>query len=281
MTGSKHRKKTLTILRHLPAHLSLLRLTPSHRRAKKFRDPEVKFLNRRSHNKFHKCQTTCPLDVHPCYCGSQGLFANGKNVVITGGSFYVINKSRPESGGKLVYPWHPLNSSTYFFLGFHGWNKLVQSISMNFFHDSASRGNASRATDVKHECVKAKLMSIIMEDDTVRRVVWIHGSSHTSEIAQSITDLCAQLSIQPTSFFVKRSPLEAKRNTPYYSHHCISVLSFNPRSATPGWTSRGMRPCYSFSFTVESASRVDHHSPHQVGSISEIFSDTASPSHYP
>ncbi len=100
-------------------------LNTSHRRAKKFRDPEVKFLNRRSHNKFHKCQTTCPLDVHPCYCGSQGLFANGKNVVITGGSFYVINKSRPESGGKLVYPWHPLNSSTYFFLGFHGWNKLV------------------------------------------------------------------------------------------------------------------------------------------------------------
>ena len=90
---------------------------------------------------------------------------------------------------------------TYFILGFHGWNKLAQSISMNFFHNSASRGNASRSTDIKHEFVKAKLMSIIMEDDTVRRVVWIHGSSHTSEIAQSITDLCAQSNIQPTSFF--------------------------------------------------------------------------------
>ena len=81
----------------------------SHRRVKQVRDPERKFHLCKCHNKVHRRQTTCLLDMKPCHhCRSQGFFANGKNVVITGGSFYVINKSRSESGGKLVYPWNLL-----------------------------------------------------------------------------------------------------------------------------------------------------------------------------
>lgn len=72
---------------------------------------------------------------------------------------------------------------------------------MNVLHDSASRCNAPRCVVGEHERVRAKIMDTLENEAEAQRVIWVHGPSDTSCIAQSIADACASLNIHPATFF--------------------------------------------------------------------------------
>ena len=55
------------------------------------------------------------------------------------------------------------------------------------------------------ENIGAEVTKLITEQTTSARIIWIHGASGSSEIAQYIADYCSKTHIPPTSFFFAKT----------------------------------------------------------------------------
>ena len=68
-------------------------------------------------------------------------------------------------------------------------------------HDSASRCAAPRCVSGQYEHVRLKIIDTLEDEANARRIIWVHGPSDTSLIAQSITEACVSSNIQFATFF--------------------------------------------------------------------------------
>ncbi len=121
------------------------------------------------------------------------IFSNS-NLVVMGGNFVAAIQHTTGKPSYIISPQSKLHTH-------QGWNKLADTIPTDVLHDSASRYAAPRCADGQYEDVRAKILDTLEDEAYTRRIIWVHGPSDTSLIAQSTTEACISSNIQPVTFF--------------------------------------------------------------------------------
>ncbi|KIM36349.1 hypothetical protein M413DRAFT_449226 [Hebeloma cylindrosporum] len=140
------------------------------------------------------------------------MFANSRNVAITGGSFHLnVRQSSLDLGAITTGAGEGSDTGAY-----PGLNILHRHVAAGALHDSANRSNPPKCHPDTRMAVLDDIIGWVRLEDRETDVIWLHGPAGVGKtaIAQTIAEMCQENGELAASFFFSREEIDLNNDRP-------------------------------------------------------------------